>query len=179
MSISACRLVTLPRRGRMPCLLQLPVGIHSSQPQAQLYYARPSECCERGRPELQDTFNLLLGDFTQANFKRMFPNNASQLYKDRVKAVVNAVDLISSPACKLTDIEKQAYLQERVDALPNVAKEDAVGLRIDLELEDPATGETRWVDATVVHTAAESYREHEFKAIMALNVSSPTAARHL
>ena len=40
-----------------------------------------------------DTFNLLLGDFSQANCKRMFPRNASQLYKDRVNAVVNAVDL--------------------------------------------------------------------------------------
>ena len=59
----------------------------------------------------------------------------------------------------------------RIDALPAVAKDDAVGLRIDLELEDPATGETKWID-TIVHTAAESYREREFKAVVARNVST-------
>ena len=43
-------------------------------------------------------------------------------------------------------------------------------------MEDPATGETKWVDTTVVHTAAESYREREFKSVMARNVSTSTAA---
>ena len=42
--------------------------------------------------------------------------------------------------------------------------------------ECPATGETKWVDTTVVHTAAESYREREFKSVMARNVSTSTAA---
>jgi hypothetical protein len=123
-----------------------------------------------------DTFSLLLGDFSQANCKRMFPKRASKLYKDRVNAVVNAVELVSSPSCTLNDAEKRAYVQVRIDALPAVSKDDAVGLRIDLVLEDPATGETKWIDATVVHTAAESYREREFKAVMARNVSTSTAA---
>ena len=123
-----------------------------------------------------DTFSLLLGDFSQASCKRMFPKNASQLYKDRVNAVVNAVDLVSSPSCTLSDPDKRVYVQERIDALPAVSQDDAVGLRIDLELEDPATGETKWVDATVVSTAAESYRDREFKAVMARNVSASTAA---
>ena len=105
----------------------------------------------------------------------MFPKQASKLYKDRVNAVVNAVELISSPSCTMSEPEKRAYVQLRMDALPVVAKEDAVGLRIDVELEDPATGETKWVDATVVHTACESYREREFKAVMARNVSAATA----
>lgn len=122
-----------------------------------------------------DTFNLLLGDFSQANCKRMFPKRASKLYKERVNAVVNAVELVSSPACAFTEAEKRVYVQERIDALPAVAKEDAVGLRIDVEIEDPATGETRWVDATVVHTASESYREREFKSVMARNISSSTS----
>jgi hypothetical protein len=78
-----------------------------------------------------DTFNLLLGDFSQANCKRMFPKRASKLYKDRVNAVVNAVELVSSPSCVLTDAEKRAYVQVRIDDLPAVAKDDAVGLRID------------------------------------------------
>ena len=59
--------------------------------------------------------------------------------------------------------------------MPAVSKEDAVGLRIDVVLEDPGTGETKWVDATVVHTAAESYREREFKSVVARNISTSTA----
>lgn len=122
-----------------------------------------------------DTYNLLLGDFSQANCKRMFPKRASKLYKERVNAVVNAVELVSSVSCTMTEVEKRAYVQLRIEALPSVSNEDAVGLRIDVELEDPSTGETRWVDATVVHTAAESYREREFKAVMARNISTSTA----
>jgi len=122
-----------------------------------------------------DTYNLLLGDFSQASCKRMFPRRASKLYKDRVNAVVNAVDLISSPACVMTEAEKRDYVQKRIDELPAVAKEDAVGLRIDVSMENKSTGECKWVDTTVVHTAAESYREREFKAVVARNVSASTA----
>ena len=69
----------------------------------------------------------------------MFPKQASKLYSERVNAVVNAVELISSPSCTFSDAEKRSYVQVRIDALPVIPKEDAVGLRIDLELEDPAT----------------------------------------
>ena len=99
-----------------------------------------------------DTYNLLLGDFSQASCKRMFPKRASKLYKERVSAVVNAVEVVSSPSCVLSDVERRAYVQVRIDALPSVAREDAVGLRIDVALEDEDTGETKWLDATVVHT---------------------------
>ena len=59
---------------------------------------------------------------------------------------------------------------------PAVAKEDAVGLRIDVEIENKSTGECKWVDTTVVHTVAESYREREFKSVLARNVSTSTAS---
>jgi hypothetical protein len=101
----------------------------------------------------------------------MFPRRASKLYKDRVNAVVNAVELISSPSCVMSDAEKRDYVQQRIDALPTVAKEDAVGLRIDVEIENKSTGECKWVDTT---TASESYREREFKSVLARNVSTST-----
>ena len=56
--------------------------------------------------------------------------------------MVDAVELVGSASCVFTDAEKRAYVQLRIDALPAVSKDDSVGLRIDLELEDPATGET-------------------------------------
>ena len=65
----------------------------------------------------------------------------------------------------MSEPEKRTYVQVRMDALPAVANEDAVSLRIDVELEDPATGETKWIDATVVHTACESYREVSSKLL--------------
>ena len=66
-------------------------------------------------------------------------------------------------------------MQVRIDALPSVAREDAVGLRIDVAIEDEDTGDTKWLDATVVHRSCESYREREFKSVMARNISSSTA----
>ena len=160
------------------CVLELSVSLLGARSKAQLHHARASAAKEAGlNCKLEpDTSSLLLDDFSQENCKRMFPKQASKLYSERVNAVVNAVELISSPSCTFSDAEKRSYVQVRIDALPVIPKEDAVGLRIDLELEDPATGETKWVDATVVHTAAESYREREFKAVMARNVSASTAA---
>ena len=54
----------------------------------------------------------------------MFPRRTSKLYRDRVNAVVNAVELISSPSCAMSDAEKRDYVQTRIDALPAVSKEE-------------------------------------------------------
>ena len=40
-------------------------------------------------------------------------------------------------------MSRSAHMFSADCCLPAVAKDDAVGLRIDLELEDPATGETK------------------------------------
>ena len=83
---------------------------------------RVATTCESGlhaRAE-PDTYNLLLGDFSQSNCKRACTSCFKAL-QDRVNAVVNAVELIRSPSCVMSDAEKKEYVQKRVDA----EKEDA------------------------------------------------------
>ena len=123
-----------------------------------------------------DTFGLLLGEFSKTDCRRIFPKASSKLYKERFQSVLQAVDLVASPACTLDAAAKQALVQARIDALPAPKRDDTTGLRIDLTLEDESTGETRWVDVTAVHTAAASYVDKELKALTARQVTSCVAA---
>jgi hypothetical protein len=123
-----------------------------------------------------DTFGLLLGEFSKSECRRVFPKNASKLYKDRFKAVLEAVELVASPSCALDPTAKQALVRERIDALPAPKRDDSTGLRIDLSLEHEVTGEVRWIDVTAVHTGAESYRDKEIKALTARQVTMRLAS---
>lgn len=119
-----------------------------------------------------DTFGLLLGEFSKAECRRIFPKCATKLYKERFLSVLQAVEFVASPSCTLDAAAKQAYVQLRIDALPAPKRDDTTGLRIDLSLEDEATGEARWVDVTAVHTGAESYRDKELKALLARQLTA-------
>src|SRR6185437_5304859 len=77
-----------------------------------------------------------------------------------------------SPSCALDEVAKLALVRGKIDALPAPKKEDLTGLRLDLTLENAATGEVRWVDVTAAHTGAESYKEKELKAIQARQVAA-------
>ena len=59
---------------------------------------------------------------------------------------------------------KQNFIQSQIDLLP-LHQGEYVGLRVDLCIENPDTGETKWVDTTVVHTTSASYENKELKAI--------------
>jgi hypothetical protein len=123
-----------------------------------------------------DTHGLLLGEFPKSECRRIFPKHSSKRYRDKFNEVLNAIDLIASAACEMNDAEKHRYVQARIDDLPSVAREDATGLRIDVAIENEETGETKWVDVTVVHTGADSYQERELKAVgkrqIALQIST-------
>ena len=112
-----------------------------------------------------DTHSLLLGEFTKSECRKIFPKRIDKRYQDQFNAVLNAIELVASSACDMTEAAKYAYVQARIDQLPLVKKEDAVGLRIDVSLENEETGEARWVDVTVVHTGAESYQDKEIKSV--------------
>jgi hypothetical protein len=45
-------------------------------------------------------------------------------------------------------------------------------------IENPDTGETKWVDTTVVHTTSASYENKELKAIAKKNLSASVASSH-
>ena len=58
-----------------------------------------------------DTFGLLLGEFSKTDCRRIFPKASSKLYKERFQSVLQAVDLVASPACTLDAAAKQALVQ--------------------------------------------------------------------
>ena len=61
--------------------------------------------------------------------------------------------------------EKAAYVQVHIDALPLLKANELKGLRIDAAIENPITGETKWVDVSVMHTSAASYVQAELKSV--------------
>ena len=111
------------------------------------------------------TYDLLLGEFSRADCRRIFPKYASKVYQEKFKAVLNALEVIASPACTISAEEKTAYVQTRIDALPLLQKHELKGLRIDAAIENPVTGETKWTDVSVVHTSSPSYADVELKAV--------------
>ena len=111
------------------------------------------------------TYDLLLGEFSRADCRRIFPKYASKLYQEKFRAVINALEVISSPACTISAEEKAAYVQARIDQLPLLKKQELKGLRIDAAIENPVTGETKWADVSVTHTSAPSYADAELKAV--------------
>jgi hypothetical protein len=122
------------------------------------------------------TYDLLLGEFSRADCRRIFPKAASKLYQDKFQAVLNALEVVSSPACTISAEEKAAYVQTRIDALPLLKSTELQGLRIDAAIENPTTGETKWIDVSVMHTSAASYAQAELKSIGEKITASNVAA---
>ena len=124
-----------------------------------------------------DTHSLLLGEFSKADCRLVFPKSMSKAYKAGFEKVSQAADFIASANCTLSLLEKQNLIQSQIDLLP-LHQGEYVGLRVDLCIENPDTGETKWVDATVVHTTSPSYENKELKAIAKKNLSSAVASSH-
>ena len=106
-----------------------------------------------------DTFSLLLGQFSREECRRIFPKRSSKAHKAHLAEAAKALTNNG-----LTEDQKQALIQQKINLLP-VPKKDEVGLRIDLTIEDPGSGETKWIDVTAIHTTAPSYIQKEIKAV--------------
>jgi hypothetical protein len=119
---------------------------------------------------------LLLGEFSKAECRRIFPKRVNLRYREKFNAVMNAIDLVASPSCTMSESAKYSYVQARVDELPVPKHDDATGLRIDVAIENEQTGETKWIDATAVHTGAESYRSKELKALQDRQIAAQLAS---
>jgi endogenous inhibitor of DNA gyrase (YacG/DUF329 family) len=126
-----------------------------------------------------DTHSLLLGEFSKADCRRVFPKKISNAYKAGFESLSQASDYIASASCNLSVEEKSAYIQTKIDALPILAAGDTKGLRIDVSIVNPETGETVWADASLVHTSSPSYAIAELKAIAARKLSTRVAELHL
>jgi len=82
-----------------------------------------------------DTHGLLLGEFSKADCRRIFPKYASKLYQEKFQAVINALDVISSPSCTISEEEKTAYVQARIDALRVLKKSKVFVLMLPLRIQ--------------------------------------------
>ena len=123
-----------------------------------------------------DTHSLLLGEFSKSECRRIFPKFVSKHYRNKFDEVIAATEMVASPTCELSSEAKKAVVQAKVDALPAVRREDATGLRIDIAIENEITGETKWVDVTLVHTGAESYQDKELKSLCARQIAAQLSA---
>jgi hypothetical protein len=122
--------------------------------------------------------NLTLTLYYWVNFpKLVFPKAMSKAYKAGFEKVSQAADFIASAACSLSIEEKQNLIQSQIDLLP-LHQGEYSGLRIDICLENPDTGETKWVDTTVVHTTCASYENKELKAVAKKNLSTDVSNSH-
>ncbi len=87
-----------------------------------------------------------------------------QILQSWLRESVSSAIFIASPDCALSAEQKKVYLQQKIDLIP-AHNGEVVGLRLDVCLENPETGESKWVDTTVVHTSCVSYRAAELKHI--------------
>ena len=67
--------------------------------------------------------------------------------------------------------QKQAYLKTKIEQLP-VLDADPTGLRVDLSIEDPSTGEHKLIDVTVAHTTSATYLPRELNAVKQRQMSA-------
>lgn len=105
-----------------------------------------------------DSHSLLLGEFSKQECRRLFPKFPSAEYKEQFGALVNIFDNED-----LTPEVKRLAIQKLAESFPPINPKDSTGLRLDIAFENPFTGESKWVDVSVVHTTAASYVSKEFK----------------
>ena len=87
-----------------------------------------------------DTYALLLSNFSKAECRRIFPKDASLLYKQRFAELLAAIEKVELDLTTPLK-QKQAYLKSIIQQLP-VLNSDPTGLRVDLSIEDLTTGST-------------------------------------
>ena len=84
-----------------------------------------------------DTHSLLLGEFSKADCRRVFPKQRSKPYQAVFDKFSQVQAFIASVDCTYS-FEKKNYLQNKIDLLP-FHNGDAVGLRVDVCLENTET----------------------------------------
>ena len=124
-----------------------------------------------------DTFSLLQGQFSREECRRVFPKHTSKKYDLQFAELLKAIDMCDNNN-DLTPNQKQSLLFDQIEKLPALKDSDMAGLRIDLSVEDPATGEVQWVDGTVVHTTSPSYISKEVKHAVERELSAALASEH-
>ena len=118
-----------------------------------------------------DSYTLLLGEFSKLDCRKLFPKTASAEYKRHFTAFLH---ILENPT--LSPEIRELAVKKHMSSLPALADADFTGLRLDLAIEDLATGESKWVDVSVVHTTAASYVGKEFKHVLQRQAAAGVAA---
>jgi hypothetical protein len=85
-------------------------------------------------------------------------------------ATINQLD--GDPSVSIE--QRHDILKPKIDALP-ILNQDPTGLRVDISMEDPISGEHKLIDVTVTHTTAATYIAQEFRAVIQRQTSSDFA----
>jgi hypothetical protein len=134
------------------------------------YAAKEAGLTQRPEPS---THNLLLGEFTKEQCRKIFPKSVTNDYKIKFQQLMDTVDAVEADRTSGPE-QKQALIQSKIDLLPARGVESN-GLRIDLELVDTHTDEVKWIDVTAVHTTCDSYISDELKSVIKRKVSGEIA----
>src|SRR5579872_3702135 len=106
-------------------------------------------------------------------FPKIFPKTATAAYKAKFTDLLETIDAVNADQSSSPE-QKQALLKSKIDLLP-ILEGDSTGLRVDITLLDPITGESKWLDISAVHTNSPSYISKEIKAVLHRQVSSSFA----
>jgi len=105
--------------------------------------------------------SLLLGEYDQEQCRSILPTKITEAYNQTFLALECAMEHIDRSEGSYTPDERKAVIDYYAKAMPPVDKRDMKGLRVDLSLTDPTTGEEKWLDVSLVHTAAPTYAKAE------------------
>lgn len=108
------------------------------------------------------THRLLLEEFTPAQCRSIFPSRISAAYRSAFTELSEALkqfDDVQHPG--FPSERKQRCVADITANMPAVAQRDLKGLRVDLSVVDPKSGQTFWADVTIAHTAAPTYQVAE------------------
>ena len=103
------------------------------------------------------SYNLLQGQLSIAQCKKIFPKNVPSAYKKQAKAIL---DLLAQPSVD------RAKVDTLVAALPPLDPANSAALRLDLAVENLSNGKIFLIDGSFIHTSCANYRDAEFKAVV-------------
>lgn len=109
---------------------------------------------------------LLLGNLPEDQCRRLFPKRTVEGYEEAFQELMYMQRRMMEPNCPIPMEERQAKLQELRDRVPPCHDADVAGLRVDLAVTDPMTGEARWVDVTSVNAASATTEQAECEHLM-------------
>jgi hypothetical protein len=133
---------------------------HSLFKWAVFYLAKEAGCSVVMEPQ---TANLLLKQFSAVQCRALFPAKPSKLVQKEVRQLQENLKAIETMAPGHERTVKLNVLNGQCRML--YERHKTKGLRVDVQITDPHSGEERWVDTTCIHPTCKTRIKMEFKYI--------------